>query len=107
MKTAIHDFLSSSPETLKACILGDMLEVGEHASTEHLAILQQVSGAGCLFACFIGNQFKQHESVFPAFHFFNNSQEALPFLQNTAPKGYHILLKGSRAIQLETLLGVL
>jgi UDP-N-acetylmuramoyl-tripeptide--D-alanyl-D-alanine ligase len=101
MKAAINDFFSSLNQSKRACILGDMLELGDTAEKEHLEILHLIKNHPDTLACFVGKNFAQHTKDFPAYHFFNSSEELLVFLQESNLQGFRVLLKGSRGIHLE------
>ena len=84
----------------KLVILGDMLELGEISATEHLNVLNFLSNnnINCIT---VGNEFKKVESKF---NNFATVELLIKHINNNQIKSYFILLKGSRAIKLETLI---
>lgn len=87
-------------------ILGDMLELGEDSDHEHAMILkllidlefEKVMLVGPLFA----NVYRGDDWLL-----FSNSDELVSYLQSNPLKGYDILVKGSRGMQLEKVLPLL
>jgi UDP-N-acetylmuramoyl-tripeptide--D-alanyl-D-alanine ligase len=83
-------------------LLGDMAELGEHSSSEHLNILHylekhvkpkdKVILVGCNYA--------QHKNLFP-FIFLNNREEAIKNIHNIKHEQYLWLVKGSRSMKME------
>ncbi len=105
MSASLKSFSEIKAEK-KAVILGDMLELGEKSSEEHLKILKIVQSE------FNGNVFL----VGPEFHkvsaksgckSFNNSDKLIEFLKAETLKGNTILIKGSRGMGLEKIYDVL
>lgn len=103
MQTAVENFaaLTASP---KAVILGDMRELGVSSDEEHAAIVRLVEN--CKFDqvflcgehfCKTGTQFKP----------FSTTDDLVNALKETPLKGYHILVKGSRGMELERMLAYL
>lgn len=84
----------------KFVILGDMLELGEDSYTEHENIVSLVNELG-LKAFFVGplySQVKEMNNVF-----FEDKHKAKTYFESNKLQGNLVLLKGSRAIGLETL----
>jgi len=105
MKMAIESF-ASTDSGKKLCILGDMLELGDKSEEEHIKIhrvltdhnLQNVMLAGPVFAkVSAGFRFKTFTSV----------TRLKEFLRIKPVKGYHILIKGSRGMELEQIFDML
>jgi UDP-N-acetylmuramoyl-tripeptide--D-alanyl-D-alanine ligase len=102
MREAIEGLLgyASSPIML---ILGDMAELGVSSEQEHRELLQWISSLDVDRVLLAGPKFYQvyepsaHISVF-----MERSQLEL-HLREEKPEGYHILLKGSRVMELERL----
>jgi len=85
----------------KMVILGDMLELGEESTKEHLAILNKVEELN-LTGYTVGQCFKAHSSKNIKGQF-ENKAELSSFLTNHPIENCTILLKGSRGIGLEAL----
>jgi len=104
MSLSVESFAKWHPEGWM--ILGDMFELGASAQEEHAAIIALVQSVGM-----------ENRTVLVGKHFGSCDWEGLQFettaeLQSFwnkkgAPKGAHILLKGSRGIALERLLSSL
>jgi UDP-N-acetylmuramoyl-tripeptide--D-alanyl-D-alanine ligase len=84
----------------KCVILGDMLELGEYAATEHRAMIQLVKELSPDIVVFVGPEFGQWKQEMDA-HFFENATEAAAWFKQQDFAGWHILLKGSRGLKLE------
>ena len=96
MRAMIISF-SKQTETNKLCILGDMLELGEHSKNEHIAILDLIDTLS-IETILIGKEFSKISNK--AFENRNNFEL---FLKSNPIKNKTILLKGSRSISLEKL----
>lgn len=99
MKLAIESFAkSASPK--KMCILGDMLELGEKSEEEHRKIVSLLEESGISEALLVGQSFSK-ASENSGFRSFNGIDTLKQYLVSAPPKGYTILVKGSRGIALE------
>lgn len=99
---ALNDF-ARIQSTKKYFVLGDMLELGTESSRAHseiLELIQQLELNGIV----VGPEFKKaaesHSTIAIAFE---TTEAASRFLQESTLSGYHILIKGSRGMQLERL----
>lgn len=104
MRAAIENFASQKNPN-KSLFLGDMLELGEYAKAEHLAILKLVSQHGFKNVLLVGPLFFECSSSFPAYHYFKDTQDAEAFVSRHPVKNSLVLIKGSRGMRLEKLLG--
>lgn len=105
MGLVIDHFVSLSlPHSI--AILGDMFELGSHAAIEHLHIIQQTDRLGFEKVFLTGQQFYQFAPDFPHL-FFENLNNLKDYLAQNQLKGCNILIKGSRGMQLEQLVGYL
>ena len=98
MNAAIDTFLDNTA-TNKIMILGDMLELGEISNKEHQEIVDKVKTLN-LKAIFVGSEFNNTANKYD-FDFVSTNKEAKILLENKQLTNYHILIKGSRGIQLE------
>ena len=90
---------AASGHTKPLAILGDMMELGEHARSGH-RLVRDVA-ADCGIECWtVGSLFTQHA---PGDQSFDALDALQRFLENQPESGRTILLKGSRSMKLETL----
>jgi UDP-N-acetylmuramoyl-tripeptide--D-alanyl-D-alanine ligase len=104
MKAAIENFRQVKALD-KMVILGDMLELGDVSITEHSAIVKLVEESGFKGVVFVGPDFMKVASG--RFVCFSTSDEAHDWLAGHKPKGFTILVKGSRGIKMERVLDAL
>lgn len=102
MALALENF-SSNPEKPKVVILGDMLELGDSAKKEHLAIIDLVRNMKLNTVILIGDEFSACSVNENNFFIFRNTEEAADWFTENEIKDNTILVKGSRGIQLEKL----
>ncbi|MCK9448417.1 MAG: UDP-N-acetylmuramoyl-tripeptide--D-alanyl-D-alanine ligase [Bacteroidales bacterium] len=81
-------------------ILGDMLELGTESDSEHAAILKLLTDLELPEVILVGPHFEQ---VYAGddWLIFNEVESVCNYLKDRTLKGYDILVKGSRAMQLE------
>lgn len=81
-------------------VLGDMLELGSESDYEHAQILKLLSDIEMPEVILVGPHF---EMVYGGDDWlvFKNVDELCVYFEKNKPKGYDILVKGSRGIQLE------
>jgi len=99
MLAAIEN-LSKMPSTRKMALLGHMLELGDDAKAEHESVLQKLQELK-IDAMLVGKHFKECN---PDFKVFDNSEELRDYLKENPLKGFQILVKGSRSVQMEKIL---
>lgn len=87
-------------------ILGDMFELGQHSPEEHLSIIRQADQLGFDQILFVGPRFFAWAPDFP-YLFFENRDNLTDYLSDHPFEGCHLLIKGSRGMQLEHLVGYL
>ncbi len=106
MREAIGGLLSyaSSPTML---ILGDMAELGDASEEEHRLLVQWIKSLDVDRILLAGPKF--HQVCEPSDHIsvFKGRPELETFLRDENPAAYHILLKGSRVMELERLVPLL
>jgi UDP-N-acetylmuramoyl-tripeptide--D-alanyl-D-alanine ligase len=105
MVKAIESFVEIKTEK-KICILGDMLELGEKSKDEHIKILNMLKSMGFENAILVGPVFKSLAKEY-GYKSFNSTETLKDFVRSNPLKGYHILIKGSRAIMLEKIYDLL
>ncbi len=105
MRLAIENF-SSLIHPDKSVILGDMLELGEAAGEAHREVVDLLETAGFREVILVGSSFANTE-VPGSYHVFSSVTECAGWLEEHSLRDRMILLKGSRGIGLEELLGIL
>ncbi len=105
MRLAIENF-SSLIHPDKSVILGDMLELGEAAGEAHREVVDLLETAGFREVILVGSSFAKTE-VPGSYHVFSSVTECAGWLEEHSLRDRMILLKGSRGIGLEELLGIL
>jgi UDP-N-acetylmuramoyl-tripeptide--D-alanyl-D-alanine ligase len=101
MKLAVESFVEMKAQH-SMLILADMLEMGEHAAEEHMAMVQFLENCGIKNVWLIGPEFSRAAQNTP-FLCFADTKQAGNYLQQHPPEGLTILLKGSRGFKLEQL----
>ncbi len=102
MALAIDDFAMhrfSNP----VLILGDMFELGKSAEEEHHKIIEKLSKTDFQQVIFIGKDFYKAAPA-SLYRKFVTTEEAAQYLQSHPVKDAHILIKGSRGMQLERII---
>jgi UDP-N-acetylmuramoyl-tripeptide--D-alanyl-D-alanine ligase len=102
MKAAIENFAAMDVPN-KLVILGDMLELGEESTHEHQSIIDLLKEKKIEGYILVGPLF----SALSRDHTFASSQDAARYLAEHPVEEKTILIKGSRGIKLETVLGCL
>ncbi len=103
MKVAIENFAKLAGQN-KIVMLGAMMELGEHAAAEHLALLQLIAGYVFESVVLVGDDFLAHQKALPQFIYFKTTAEAKAWLAAQNPTHAQLLIKGSRSMQMESVL---
>lgn len=112
LNTLIIDAYNSNPTSLNAAlsnfskmkmenkvlILGDMKELGETAKIEHENIIEFIAQNKFDQVFLVGEQFSKTESPYDKFLSVN---DLINYIKQHPLSGKHILIKGSRSLQLE------
>ncbi len=99
---ALKDFALIHAEK-KFFILGDMLELGNESSKAHEEVLKTIQQLN-LKGFVVGQEFKTAVNRIDSSTLsFDNTEVAADYLRTNKLSGFHILIKGSRGIQLEKL----
>ena len=107
MSVALEN-LKNAAESNKAFILGDMFELGEEAEAEHKEIMQKALTINAKRSIFIGEEFYKLKERAPGnAEFYRTTTDAFNALKNDPPKGFLILIKGSRGMKFEGLIELL
>jgi UDP-N-acetylmuramoyl-tripeptide--D-alanyl-D-alanine ligase len=100
MRSAIENFAAlEAPD--KILVLGAMAELGEDSLKEHEALIQLISGYSWKEVVLVGGDFLKVPHPFIAF---KNSTEAGEWFRRQQLKNAHLLIKGSRSMQMERIL---
>ena len=104
MEAAINNFARLKGKRM--AILGDMLELGNDAAQEHLAIMALADAKGFDITVFVGNNFAEAASSYKFqsnTYLFKDKDEVRNYLLCNPPDKCSILIKGSNGIKLESL----
>ena len=107
MRAALDNF-SRIEAPYKTALLGDMRELGENSVNEHIDILRLALSLGISDLCLVGDEFfKAMKSVDcpPTVRWYPDSAALASALHDSPLAGHVILIKGSRGIMMEKVLG--
>jgi UDP-N-acetylmuramoyl-tripeptide--D-alanyl-D-alanine ligase len=102
MLAALEDF-NNSRVNVKALILGEMMELGEHTSMYHENILKEISAHAYECVILIGESYMKFKDQYD-FRFFRTVEEARMFWSQQDKSGWRTLIKGSRSVGLERII---
>jgi UDP-N-acetylmuramoyl-tripeptide--D-alanyl-D-alanine ligase len=97
MKAAIENFAVIKTEN-KVLILGGMMELGEESQTEHQQIIDLINTYQWTNVVLVGGDFKHANH---SHHYFDNASQAKNWFLQQQFSNTHILVKGSRSMQME------
>ena len=100
MKLAVENFAKMNKENKIVC-LGGMRELGADTLMEHQMLIDQLKETNWKQVMLVGSEFKPCDHNFL---YFDTVLEAKAWLQAQELKGYTLLIKGSRGIQMEQLI---
>ena len=101
MKAAIENFVGLHTDK-KVLMLGGMMELGEASLDEHQAIIELIKKYDWTEVILVGGDFGKIQH---GFTFFRNSSEAKDWFIQQSPVNTHFLIKGSRSMQMEKIIG--
>ena len=104
MKVAIESFMNSKTNLKKALILGGMRELGTYSKEEHQKLVNKVKDFDLALLVFVGDEFSECKIPESA-KFFKTSADAKKYLDGISFEGMTCLIKGSRGIKMEVILG--
>ena len=102
MQLAIENFAKIDAAKKILCI-GGMRELGKESQAEHQALIEQIKAVHFDKVILVGKEF---ESCQHAFTYFENSALAKNWLDQENFTNYFFLIKGSRGIQMEKMIGI-
>jgi UDP-N-acetylmuramoyl-tripeptide--D-alanyl-D-alanine ligase len=100
MKLAVENFAKINKENKIVC-LGGMRELGADTLMEHQMLIDQLKQTNWENVLLVGSEFKPCDHNYL---YFDHVQEAKAWLHAQQLKGYTLLIKGSRGIQMEQLI---
>jgi len=100
MKLAVENFVKLNKANKVVC-LGGMRELGADTLMEHQMLIDQLKQYNWSEVILVGAEFKDCNHNYP---YFDTVQEAKTWLHAQKLKGYTLLIKGSRGIQMEHLI---
>jgi UDP-N-acetylmuramoyl-tripeptide--D-alanyl-D-alanine ligase len=104
MKAALHNFAAMTVAP-KAVILGDMKELGSASLPLHREIVDELQAARFDNVYLCGEQFAR--AAGRDFTSYPDTEALAAVLRRNPPKGFYILIKGSRGMALEQLIDLL
>ncbi|OWY24813.1 UDP-N-acetylmuramoyl-tripeptide--D-alanyl-D-alanine ligase [Sphingobacteriales bacterium UPWRP_1] len=103
MQNALLNF-NQLPAAAKVVIAGDMLEMGEYSEQEHTGIVKQLQTMNLQHVALVGPEFGK-VCAGTGFLHFNTAAAAKEWFKACRFEHTHILLKGSRGMAMEQILG--
>jgi len=103
MEEALKAFDRMEGKSHKMVILGDMLELGEHAETEHCRLGELLAGMKIDKICLSGQLIQSALTTAPNALYFPDPFSLRNWLTDSNLEDYLILIKGSRGMKLEGL----
>ncbi|MEP6617274.1 MAG: UDP-N-acetylmuramoyl-tripeptide--D-alanyl-D-alanine ligase [Ginsengibacter sp.] len=100
MKAAIENF-ESMPGSNKILMLGAMAELGGESRLEHQKIINLVDSFQWAHVALVGKSFKKSN---PSYKYFDTSSQLKDWFARQQIENSMILIKGSRSMQMETVL---
>jgi UDP-N-acetylmuramoyl-tripeptide--D-alanyl-D-alanine ligase len=99
-KAAIENF-AKIQATEKIIMLGGMMELGEDSISEHETIINLIQKYQWSKVVLVGGDYK---NIQQPYLFFNNSAEAKVWFEEQHFQDAHVLIKGSRSMQMEKII---
>ena len=100
MKLAIEHFARINSKN-KILLLGGMAELGQETEKEHKALVEEIQKHSWQYVVLVGDAFKNTGHPYLQF---KNSMQAKEWFQEAGIHDSHILVKGSRSMQMEKIL---
>ncbi len=103
VRSAIHMFSGISAQR-KVLILGDMLELGDCAHSEHRLLANVIPQSGAELVILVGPLMEAASNIQSCVHEPDPSNEAIERIASLIQPNDTVLIKGSRALQLERII---
>ncbi len=110
MKAALETLVEDKSSVSTLAILGDMMELGEHASELHRTLGQVAAQRAPKMIIFVGNYGSDFAKGFvtsggeeKSIHVFEDKEQAWEFMKSSVGNFQQILVKGSRRMKMEIL----
>lgn len=105
MRFAIDKLVKDFHDRPLGVVLGEMRELGDHASTAHADLVTYVSKHPKIkWVRWVGPMYKAFVKDSRDCYDINEKHKAVEALRSIANEGYAILVKGSRSLQMETII---
>lgn len=107
---AALDNLEMTEAGHKVVLLGEMRELGTESLSEHARVVRRILSMDLDLACLVGEEFQKAIEIAGnslKIKWFSSSEELDTWLGENPVRGATILIKGSRGIQMEKVLGAL
>ncbi len=104
MSASIQNFINLKTDKQKVVILGDMLELGEEAPSEHRAIGELIAKGNFSLVILFGELMSSALVSLPNAFYFTDKFSLHNWLIDKALQNSFVLIKGSRGVSLETTL---
>lgn len=103
MEAALENFADYDAPR-KMVILGEMKELGVYSDEEHQHLINLVNSFSFENVFLVGQNFLKFKNSEASFRIFESTIQLIEFLKNNPPKGFTILIKGSRGNKLEEII---
>lgn len=103
MRHALENFADMTVSE-KIAIIGAMRELGDESENEHFAIAELAKRLAFGTVILVGKEFESSAEKF-GFQYFDSVENLKEWFDNQAFTNVHFLIKGSRGVQLEKLVG--
>lgn len=106
MAAAIDNFAKLDAKR-KIVILGDMFELGDESAAEHEALGKLIAGHSFDIVILAGKHMQHALAALPKAYYFPDKFSLHNWVMDNPQENTHFLIKGSRGMALETILGLL
>ncbi len=98
VESAIHTFGKMNNQK-QLILIGDMFELGDHATQEHLNIAQLCASFSHIETILVGHDF--YATELEGIQLFEHKAAAMDYVRHKAYSHYNVLIKGSRGMKME------
>ncbi len=106
MKAALESF-AALPADRKIVILGDMFELGTESDAEHLALGEFIAAQSFDLVILSGALMQKALPALPKAYYFPDKFSLHNWVMDNPQTNTHFLIKGSRGMALETIIGIM